>query len=142
MIIFAKITQLLRCRFIQGMNPSLKMHKALKIQQTTLLTILCTMSIWYSMKHPCKEDSLLIGFRHLFTTRFANRPECDTSIHDTAAFVFIICSMKFKDDSSNSTMKRITTTWKQSKLFVQCAKEIWSHSHEYSTKLLKYYWEW
>lgn len=63
------------------MNPSLKMYKALKIQQAILLTILCGTANWSVMKWSYKKDSLLIGFRHLFTTEYVNSATCGAGIH-------------------------------------------------------------
>lgn len=62
MITFGEITQLPRYGFIQRMKPSLRMYKALRIQQTPSLTIQCTMSICYGTKQPCREDALLALF--------------------------------------------------------------------------------
>lgn len=118
MIIFAEIIQLPRYRFIQGMKPSLRMYKALKIQQTTLLIIQCTMSIWYDMKQPCREDALLTGFRYLFTTRFENRPGCSTSSFLLSFFAW----WSLKMTAVSLKCKFIKATWKQFKLYYNVLK--------------------
>lgn len=134
MIIFAEITQLLRYRFIQGVNPLLKMHKALKIQQTTLVTILCMMSICYGTKQTCKEDSLLSDFSCLFTTEFQVVLDAVPTHLTNCQKLFIVslCLMMFKDDSNNSKIQSGNIYMDQSKQHTQLVKR-------YESILLKFF---